>query len=172
MAPVLAHYNGGLKRPLATKVQAMRVALWLHLCGIVVWIGGMFFAQMALRPSVGALPPPQRLSLLAAVMTRFLGWAALAIVLVFGSGAMLLAAGGGALADAPAVRAMAGIAVIMAVIYVYIVARPLRGLRRAVAAADWPAGAAAMGTIRLLVLVNLVLGGVALTAAVLLAPLR
>ena len=150
----------------------MRVALWLHLCGIVVWVGGMFFAQMALRPSVGALPPPQRLPLLAAVMTHFLGWAALAIVLVFGSGAVMLGAGVSALADAPAVRAMAGIAVVMTVIYLYIVARPLRVLRRAVAAADWPAGAAAMATLRTLVLVNLVLGGVALTAAVLLAQSR
>ena len=55
----------------------MQVARWLHLLGVVVWVGGMFFAHMALRP---ALPrrsqPPQRLPLLAATLSRFIAWVA------------------------------------------------------------------------------------------------
>ena len=52
----------------------MGVALLLHLLGVVVWVGGMFFAYMALRP-VGAamLEPPQRLSLWAGVFGTFVG---------------------------------------------------------------------------------------------------
>ena len=42
----------------------MQIARWLHLLGVVVWVGGMFFAHMALRPSVLALNPPERLPLL------------------------------------------------------------------------------------------------------------
>ena len=41
----------------------MRIALWLHLLATVVWVGGMFFAHVALRPAVAALPPPVRLPL-------------------------------------------------------------------------------------------------------------
>ena len=54
----------------------MQIARWLHLLGVVVWVGGMFFAHMALRPSVQALDPPERLPLLAATLTRFVAWAA------------------------------------------------------------------------------------------------
>ena len=146
----------------------MPVALWLHLLGVVVWIGGMFFAQMALRPSVNALPPPQRLPLLAAIMGRFLGWAGLAIVLIFASGGAMMAANGGAAGLTLAVRIMAGIAVVMTLVYLYIVARPFRALRSGVAASDWAAAGAAMGVIRLLILINLELGIAALSAAVLL----
>ena len=35
----------------------MNVARWLHLLGVTIWVGGMFFAHMALRPSVAALAP-------------------------------------------------------------------------------------------------------------------
>lgn len=145
----------------------MLLALWLHLLGIVVWIGGMFFAQMALRPSVNALPPEQRLPLLAAVMGRFLGWAGAAIVLIFASGGAMMVADRGAGATL-AVRVMAGIAVVMTLIYVYIVARPFRALRSGVAARDWAAAGAAMGVVRLLILINLELGIAALSAGVLL----
>jgi uncharacterized membrane protein len=31
--------------------SSMRIALWLHVTGVVVWVGGMFFAHMALRPA-------------------------------------------------------------------------------------------------------------------------
>jgi uncharacterized membrane protein len=167
MAPACGYYNGRVADSRREGQQAMLVALWLHLLGVVVWIGGMFFAQMALRPSVNELPPPQRLALLAAVMGRFLVWAGLAIVLIFASGGAMLAANGAA-GLTPAVRSMAAIAVVMTLIYLYIVARPFRALRRGVAASDWAGAGAAMGLIRLLILINLVLGIAALSAAVLL----
>ena len=45
----------------------MGIALLLHLLGVVVWVGGMFFAYMALRPvAATVLGPPLRLGLWAA----------------------------------------------------------------------------------------------------------
>ena len=42
----------------------MAFAISLHLLAAVVWIGGMFFAYMCLRPSAAAiLEPPARLRL-------------------------------------------------------------------------------------------------------------
>ena len=38
--------------------------LFLHLAGVIVWVGGMFFAYFCLRPAaVRVLQPPQRLPL-------------------------------------------------------------------------------------------------------------
>jgi uncharacterized membrane protein len=145
----------------------MQIARWLHLLGVVVWVGGMFFAHMALRPSVQALAPPDRLPLLAATLTRFLAWAAVAVVAILASGAAMIQLMGGVSAINHWVAAMAVAGLVMAAIYVYLVALPFRELRAAVAAKDWPRGGAAMQRIRHLVAVNLVLGIVVVTLGVL-----
>jgi uncharacterized membrane protein len=142
----------------------MQIARWLHLLGVVVGVGGMFFAHMALRPSVRALNPPERLTLLAATLTRFFAWAAVAVVAILGSGAWILVSYGGFGAVHWSIHAMVGIGVVV-LIYIYLAVVPLRALRSAVAAKDWPRGGAAMSRIRQLVAVNLVLGIVTLTIA-------
>lgn len=145
----------------------MNVARWLHLLGVVVWVGGMFFAHMALRPSVQALEPPQRLPLLAATLSRFLTWVAVAIVAILGSGTFLIVTAGGFAAARWPVHAMAALGVAMVVIYAWLAAVPFRALKDAVAAADWPRAGAAMGRVRHLVAVNLILGIVTITIAAL-----
>ena len=145
----------------------MQVARWLHLLGVVVWVGGMFFAHMALRPSVQALDPPQRLPLLAATLSRFLTWVAASIVLILGSGAYLIVAYGGFGAVRWPVHAMTALGLVMVLVYAWLVASPFRALKDGVAAADWPRAGAAMGRVRHLVAVNLVLGIVTITIAAL-----
>lgn len=136
----------------------MRIALFLHLTGVVVWVGGMFFAHLALRPAAAALPPPVRLPLLAATLSRFFRWAGLSIVAVLASGAWMTVEAGGYRAVGTDVRLMTAAGLVMALVYAYIVVAPYRTLRTAVAAGQWPVGGAAMATIRRLVAVNLVLG--------------
>jgi uncharacterized membrane protein len=145
----------------------MQVARWLHLLGVVVWVGGMFFAHMALRPSVQALDPPQRLPLLAATLARFLTWVAVSIVLILGSGAYLIVIHGGFAAVRWPVHAMTAVGALMVVVYAWLVASPFRALQDRVAARDWPAAGAAMARVRHLVAVNLILGLVTITIAVL-----
>ncbi len=145
----------------------MQWARWLHLLGVVVWVGGMFFAHMALRPAVQSLPPPQRLPLLAATLTRFVAWVALAIAAILGSGAMLVVMAGGLRNVGLSVHLMMAIGVVMMLLYAHLTAAPLRRLRAAVAAAQWEQAGSAMATIRKLVAVNLVLGLVTITIAVL-----
>ena len=60
----------------------------LHVLAIVVWVGGMVFAHFFLRPAVAALPPPQRLPLMQAVLGRFFAavLAASAVTLATGLG--------------------------------------------------------------------------------------
>lgn len=140
----------------------MQFARWLHVMGVVVWVGGMFFAHMALRPSVQALAPPERLSLLAATLSRFLAWVAVAIVAILASGFAMVAMMGTA---GLYVHGMIAVGLAMTVIYAYIVAVPLRILRGGVAARDWPRAGASMQRIRQLVAVNLVLGVVVIAIA-------
>lgn len=133
----------------------MQFARWLHVMGVVVWVGGMFFAHVALRPSVQSLAPPERLPLLAATLSRFIAWVAVSIVAIVASGVammtMIPAAG-------LYVHAMVAGGLAMIAVYLYIVAVPLRILRGGVAAKDWPRAGGAMQRIRQLVAVNLVLG--------------
>jgi uncharacterized membrane protein len=148
-------------------VSPMNVARWLHVLGVVIWVGGMFFAHMALRPAALALPPAQRLPLLAAALTRFVAWAGVAVVLILGSGAVLVVMLGGFPAVRWPLHAMTALGVAMSVVYAYVAAFPLQRLRAGVAAADWPGAGAAMARIRHLVAVNLALGLVTLTIALL-----
>ena len=53
----------------------MSIALALHVLAITVWVGGMFFAYMVLRPiAASQLQPPQRLPLWQGVFSRFFPW--------------------------------------------------------------------------------------------------
>ena len=144
----------------------MKFAVWLHLLGVVVWVGGMFFAHMALRPAAQALPPPQRLPLLAAALSRFVAWTAAAILLLVASGIAMIVLLGGMRAVGVYVHVMIGLGLVMILIYGHLVASPLKRLRAAVAASDWPGAGAAMTMARRLVGINLVLGLVTITVAV------
>jgi uncharacterized membrane protein len=145
----------------------MQIARWLHLMGVVVWIGGMFFAHLALRPAALALAPPLRLALLRASLARFLPWAGAAVVAILASGGWLVMATGGFRTAGLAVQAMAAIGVVMSIVYAFVVAGPYRAMREAVAASRWEDAGAAMGTIRRLVAFNLVLGLGTIAVAVL-----
>lgn len=135
-------------------------ALWLvlHVTGVVIWVGGMYFAHHCLRPAAAALlPPPQRLPLLAAVLERFFRHVLVALIMIWVSGvAMFLAAGP---ARPPlAWTVMAGIAFVMTVIFGFVRLKSFPVMVREVAAGNWPAAGAAMNNIRLLVVINLGLG--------------
>ena len=134
----------------------MLIAKFLHILGFTVWVGGMFFAHNALRPSAAALlQPPQRLPLLAATLARFFKWVWIALALILASGLTMMAL----LGRPPLyVTLMAAIGIAMMLIFAHIFFAPNRRLQRAVAAQDWPAGGAAMAQIRVLVFVNLALG--------------
>ena len=43
----------------------------LHVLGAVLWVGGMAFALLALRPALAELEPPARLALHEGALRRF-----------------------------------------------------------------------------------------------------
>lgn len=146
----------------------MKFGMLLHLLGSIVWIGGMFFAYMALRPAAASLlEPPQRLALWCETLRRFFFWVWCAVVLIFVSGTYMLKSAYG-VGDAPAyVLVMMGLGTVMAFIFAFVFFVPYRQLRVAVAGKNWKAGGAALGRIRMMVGVNLILGLITTGVAVL-----
>lgn len=140
--------------------------LFLHLAAVVVWVGGMAFAHLCMRPSALALPPPQRLPLMAGALGRFFAQVLLAIAVLWASGvAMMLSVG---FAAAPlAWHAMMGLALVMTLVFLDIRFRRWPRLRDGVARAEWPAAAAALDGIRRLVVLNLTLGTLTVAVATL-----
>jgi uncharacterized membrane protein len=131
----------------------------LHVLSVIVWIGGMVFSHFFLRPALATLAPPDRLRLMHAVLARFFQAVLVASLLTLASGMpkrpplawTLMAAGG----------------VLMVAIFLYIRFALFPRLARAVAASDWPAGAAALAQVRQWVLVNLALGTLVLLVTLL-----
>lgn len=132
--------------------------LFLHVASVVVWVGGMFFAYVCLRPVAAAqLQAPQRLALWRGVFDLFLNWVWVAVALILASGlAMMLQVG---FKSAPLNwHIMFVLGLLMMLIFALVYFVPYRMLGRACDAQDWPAGAAALGQIRKLVGLNLLLG--------------
>ena len=152
----------------------------VHLLCVVIWVGGMVFAQFFLRPSIASLAPPQRLVLMRDVLGRFFAAVLVASLLTVASGAWMLmlamqagSAGttgntGTAFHMPLAWTVMASLGVLMVAIFGHIRFVLYTRLVRAVAAQNWPAGGAVMAQIRLWVSVNLGLG-LAIIAALKLA---
>ncbi|MFZ5566960.1 MAG: CopD family protein [Pseudomonadota bacterium] len=139
---------------------------FFHLVAAIVWLGGMGFMLLALRPSLPVLEaPPQRLKLLVTVLRRFFAavWAAVGVLLL--SGAYMYGH-----ADAQAAplgwHLMSGIGVLMFLVFGHLYFSPWRRLQQAVAASDWPAAAGCATLIARLVSVNFVLGWLAVAAIV------
>ena len=134
----------------------MAVALFLHVMSDVVWIGGMFFAYLAVRPAAAeVLEPPQRLKLWTGIFRRFFPWVWASVVLLLATGFYMMGQMG---AVPPYVIAMTVIGVVMSAIFLHIFFAPYARLTRAVAAEEWKAGGAALNQIRMLIATNLSLG--------------
>lgn len=132
----------------------------LHLLAALVWVGGMFFAWMILRPAaIAALEGPARLKLWTEVFQRFFVWVWVAVVLLPISGVGLIHMRFAGFETAPRyVQIMIGLYVVMTALFIRIQGLQLPALRKAVAAQDWPTGAAVLGKIRQLVGINMLIG--------------
>lgn len=131
--------------------------LFLHILGVVIWVGGMFFAHHCMRPVIVArCEPPQRLALMSEILGKFFNYVTIAVVLIWVSGLALLHGAGGRM-PLPWLL-MFVIAVVMTLLFVIIKWARYPALVAAVEKSDWPAGAAALTSIRKLVASNLAMG--------------
>lgn len=130
-----------------------------HLLAATIWVGGMFFAYMALRPAAAQLEPEQRLPLWAHTLKNFFTWVWIAIILLPATGFWLVF---NAYTDLAAiglhVHMMTGLGVLMILIYLAVYFIPYLMLRLALMNNEIPKAAKHLGFIRWGVLVNLLLG--------------
>ena len=140
----------------------------LHLAAGIVWLGGMTFMLFALRPALVAQVQGQlRLELLALVLKRFFAIVLGAIAVLLLTGLHLYGAGAKAV-GMPSIplgwHLMAGLGILMILLFGHIYFGCFRGIKRAVEAADWRMAAAKAAQIHKLVVVNFVLGWAAVIA--------
>ncbi len=131
----------------------------LHLIGAALWVGGLGFAWLALRPAMSVLEPAQRLALHQAVLKRFFLIVWHAIPTMFISGYFLVRESYGSMAESPPeLHAMVGGGVLMTLIFLYVFFLPWKAARTAMAAGQTAEAAAAFASIRRMVGINLLLG--------------
>lgn len=139
----------------------------VHVLAVLVWVGGMFFAHVALRPAaVEVLPPPQRLALWDKVFRRFFSWVWLSVGLILLTGFYIIYQYGGMAYAPPYVHTMLLLGLLMSVIYAYIFFGCYVPFSLHVAKQHWTEAGTVLGRIRGLVTVNLVLGIVTVVVAV------
>ncbi|MES2870752.1 MAG: CopD family protein [Pseudomonadota bacterium] len=141
-------------------MTAFALTYSLHVLAALIWVGGMFFAWMILRPAaMTALDGPPRLKLWVEVFRRFFVWVWIAVVILPISGVGLLQLRFNGFETAPRyVQIMMGLYIVMVALFIRIQSLQLPELRQAVEAEQWAAGAAVLGRIRRLVGCNLIVG--------------
>ena len=138
----------------------------IHILSAVVWVGGMFFALLVLRPAAGPLEPAVRLALWRRVFARFFPAVGIAVLALLATGhAMILVELGGFAGVGLSVHLMQGTGVLMALIYLALLVGPYRTFLKALDAGVLPAAGRAIERIRWTIAVNLALGIVTLVIA-------
>ena len=138
----------------------MSIAVSLHLLSAVIWVGGMFFAYMVLRPVTGvSLEPGARLVFWSKIFDRFFPWVWAAVVLLPATGYfMVFKYLGGFAALGMDLHVMQGVGIVMIALFLHLYFAPYRRLKAAVAEEDWADGAKRLNQIRRIVGINTVLG--------------
>lgn len=137
-------------------IHALLIAL--HVLAAVIWVGGMFFTYIALRPAATALSLAERLPLWSAVLGKFFLWVWLAIVVLLVTGYWMFFAWNGGLEAPLYLHVMEGLGWIMFLMFGHIFFSPWRRLRASLAAGTLNEAARYLNQIRLLLGLNLALG--------------
>lgn len=139
----------------------------LHVLAAVVWVGGMFFAWVCLRPVAATLlEPPLRLTLWREVFRRFFPfvWVAVALLPITGY-AMIFGWMGGMAGVRPHVHVMILLGFVMIFLFAFLYLQPYRKLITALDADDVAAGGPQLGLIRRIVGINLIIGLIVVAVA-------
>ncbi len=135
-------------------------AIGLHVLSSAIWVGGMFFAYIVLRPvAAEQLEPLQRLKLWIACFQRFFTYVWLAIGILPASGYFIIQQNWGSVVNVGwDLLLMQGLGWVMILLFMHVYFVPYRRIQNAVANQDIKAGAAALAQIRKIIAVNLSLG--------------
>ncbi|MBL4743781.1 MAG: CopD family protein [Cycloclasticus sp.] len=136
------------------------LAISLHVLSAVIWVGGMFFAYLVLRPIAAVqFEPPQRLTLWSNVFSKFFPWVWVSVVLLLGTGFWLIAHKFGGMKNVAAhIHIMMSVGIIMTLLFMHLFFAPRRKLTQAVIEHNWEEAGKHLAQIRMLIGINLILG--------------
>ena len=139
----------------------------IHLLAALIWVGGMFFAYVVLRPAaVEVLEPPQRLRLWDAVFRRFFSWVWGGVATLMVSGLYLIYLHGGIAHVGRHIHIMLAMGLTMMAIYGYVFFACYVPFNLHVAKQRWKEAGEMLVKIRKLIAVNLTLGLLTVCVAV------
>ena len=143
------------------------LSLVLHLLSAVVWVGGMFFAYMFLRPVAAMqLEPPARLQLWVGVFKKFFPFVWLSLLFLPLTGYLMIFDTWKSMGTAPLyVHIMNGLGMVMILMYLHVYFAPFKRLKEAVIKQDWPEGGRNLNIIRKMVGINTMIGLVVIIVA-------
>ena len=138
----------------------MSFLVTLHVLAATIWVGGMFFALLALRPAAAiAVEPDQRPLLWCHTLSRFFLWVWISAITLLVTGYGMIGMVFGGMANVGwHVHLMQLTGIAMMLLFLHVWFAPYRKLKRAVADKDWAAGRQQLESIRKFVGMNLVLG--------------
>jgi uncharacterized membrane protein len=145
----------------------MGIAFGLHVLAAVIWVGGMFFAYMALRPvAADLLEPPLRMPLWRNTFRRFFVWVWLVVLTLPLTGYfMVFAYLGGMSHVGMHIHVMQGLGIVMILLFMHLYFAPYQRLSKAVDARDFNAASGQLATIRKIIATNLSLGLIVVAVA-------
>lgn len=138
----------------------MSIAISLHVLATVIWVGGMFFAYMALRPvAAQLLEPPQRLPLWSQTFGRFFPWVWVAVITLLVTGLWMVKSVFGGFGQVGLhIHLMTGIGLLMILLFMHVFFAPYRRMKQALANNDIPEAGKRLAQIRIIIAINLTLG--------------
>lgn len=136
----------------------------IHLAAAILWMGGMGFMLLALRPAVLTLDGPVRAKLMLTVWRRFFTVVGISIVVLLLTGGHLFVTDMQVGAATPGKHIMAGVGMLMFLLFGHIVFGGYRKYARALTAGDTATAQRAAGSIHTLVVINFGLGWLAIAA--------
>ena len=116
----------------------MIVAVALHVLAALVWVGGLFFILLILRPASIRIEPPQRFRLFAKVFSRYFPWVWVAVTLILVTGYWMLFFQLGGFANAGLhVHVMQALGIAMVLIFGHLYHAPYKRFCEAVEQENW-----------------------------------
>ena len=135
------------------------LALTLHVLAAIIWVGGMFFGFMAVRPALGDLETKIRARIWVGIFRRFFPWVWGSVVVLLGTGLYMAKDTFDGLSHAPIfVHVMLGLGILMMLLFGHLYFAPYKRLKQAVATGDDALATKSMAQIRVTMAVNLILG--------------
>jgi len=135
------------------------LAITLHVLAAIIWVGGMFFGFLAVRPALAEMDTKHRARIWVGIFRRFFPWVWGSIVVLLVSGIYMAFDSFDSLAHAPIfVNVMMGLGILMMLIFGHLFFAPYKRLKQAVATGDDAMAVKSMAMIRVIMGVNLALG--------------